>query len=75
MKNLYKMTIITILASFLMTGCAVKDTDSILEKTLKHSANSPLYVLVGTGALVEYTLQRTIVGAANLAGSDIKIKK
>lgn len=47
-----KKTIPIISLIFLITGCAVKQEDSLATKTMKHTANSPLYLgAIGTKAV------------------------
>lgn len=44
------ITILSITA--LLSGCSIKNEDSTAEKALKHTVNSPLYILVAGGVLV-----------------------
>lgn len=41
-----------ILIVFLLSGCAIKRTDSPTTKILKHTANAPLYLLAGSVILL-----------------------
>lgn len=36
---------------FLFSGCAIKDDDTMSEKILKHSVNTPAYIVIGAGAI------------------------
>ena len=47
-----KIITITTLVIVLFSGCSVKNEDSTAEKVVKHTINSPLYVLVVGGVLV-----------------------
>ncbi|QOG13042.1 hypothetical protein [Arcobacter sp. FWKO B] len=49
----FKQIISSITIVVILSGCSVKQTDSITTKTIKHTVNSPAYVLVGTGYLAE----------------------
>lgn len=51
MKTLMKTLIVLASCAMLFTGCAIKKTDSMETKIMKHTANSPLYAigLVGEG--------------------------
>ena len=55
----------------LLTGCSVKNEDSTAEKVVKHTINSPLYVLVAGGVLVGGVVN----GVANVTGANDKTVK
>ena len=38
--------------SFLLSGCAIKESDSTSQRVLKHTVNSPMYVVLGTAAFI-----------------------
>jgi len=60
---------ITILAiTALLSGCSIKNEDSTAEKALKHTVNSPLYVLVAGGVLVGGVVN----GVGYIVGADKK---
>lgn len=59
------ITIITLLI-VLFSGCSVKNEDSTAEKVVKHTINSPLYVLVVGGVLVGGVVN----GVANVTGAN-----
>ena len=63
------ITILTIIA--LLSGCSIKNDDSTAEKALKHTVNSPLYVLVAGGVLVGGVVN----GVANVTGANDKAAK
>lgn len=56
-----------ILILFLISGCAIKDDDNTLVKSLKYTVNTPMYVLVGTGALLEMAMIGAIAAPIYLA--------
>ncbi|QOG13026.1 hypothetical protein [Arcobacter sp. FWKO B] len=58
-KHLSKIAIIVTLGLGL-TGCAVKQEDSTATKTMKHTVNSPAYVLVGTGYVATEVLKTAV---------------
>ena len=64
------ITILSIIA--LLTGCSVKNEDSTAEKVAKHTVNSPLYIILGTGMLVETAVRGTLVGGAKAMGAKHK---
>ncbi len=64
---------ITILAiTALLTACSVKNEDSSAEKVAKHTVNSPLYIILGTGMLVETAVRGTLIGGAKAMGAKDK---
>ena len=64
------ITILSITA--LLTGCSVKSEDSTAEKVAKHTVNSPLCIILGTGMLVETAVRGTLVGGAKAMGAKDK---
>lgn len=71
-----KKNIITLMVAVaLLSGCAVKDTDTTAEKTLKHTANAPFYVIAGVGAAATLAVQGVLIGGAKLAGAKTKKEK
>lgn len=58
-----KIKLISVSIGFFLSlaGCSVKETDAPAMKVAKHTANSPMYVLVGTGMLIETALIGAIV--------------
>ncbi len=50
-----KLIVLTLMAAVLLQGCTIKNSDSTFKRTLKHTANSPMYVVVGLGALAVAT--------------------
>lgn len=48
---------ISLVLSILITfsGCSIKSDDSIGMKALKHTINSPMYLVLGIGAAASYT--------------------
>lgn len=67
MKNLIKTIMVVVIAGVLMSGCAIKDTDSTFNKTLKHTANAPLYASI---VIVHGTLL-TVAGTAKVVKSTV----
>lgn len=60
---------ITILSiTVLLSGCSIKNEDSTAEKALKHTVNSPLYVLVAGGVLIGGAVN----GIGYIVGADKK---
>jgi len=68
-----KNTITLLLVLTLFSACAVKQDDSLTTKTLKHTANAPLYVIAGVGMTATLAVQGTLIGTAKLLG--VKSKK
>ena len=66
-----KIITITTLVIVLFSGCSVKNEDSTAEKVVKHTINSPLYVLVVGGVLVGGVVN----GVANATGANDKAVK
>ena len=66
-----KIITITTLVIVLFSGCSVKNEDSTAEKVVKHTINSPLYVLVVGGVLVGGVVN----GVANVTGANDKAVK
>ena len=66
-----KIITITTLLIVLFSGCSVKNEDSTAEKVVKHTINSPLYVLVVGGVLVGGVVN----GVANVTGANDKAVK
>ena len=66
-----KIITITTLLIVLFSGCSVKNEDSTAEKVVKHTINSPLYVLVVGGVLVGGVVN----GVANATGANDKAVK
>ena len=56
----------------LLSGCSVKNEDSTAEKVAKHTVNSPLYIILGTGMLVETAVRGTLIGGAKAMGAKDK---
>jgi hypothetical protein len=52
MTTLLKTLTTLVLSTFLLTGCAIKQEDSLPMKTVKHTVNTPLYL----GKAVETTI-------------------
>ena len=52
--------------------CSVKNEDSTAEKVAKHTVNSPLYIILGTGMLVETAVRGTLIGGAKAMGAKDK---
>ncbi len=69
MKKVINAAITVAMATMLMTGCAVKNEDSLGTKVAKHTMNSPLYVVAGTGLIIESTIRGTLVGGAKMMGA------
>lgn len=61
-----KKSITSLAITALLTGCSVKNEDSTAEKVVKHTINSPLYVLVAGGV---------VNGVANVTGANDKAVK
>lgn len=36
---------------FFLTGCTIKDDDAMSEKIAKHTINTPVYIVIGAGAI------------------------
>ena len=66
-----KIITITTLVIVLFSGCSVKNEDSTAEKVVKHTINSPLYVLIAGGVLVGGVVN----GVANVTGANDKAVK
>ncbi len=60
------VSIITIVVLF--NACAIKQEDSTSTKVLKHTANVPVYAIIGVGMATTLALQGTIIGTAMLLG-------
>ncbi len=67
-----KKSIAILLITALLSGCSVKNEDSTAEKVAKHTVNSPLYIILGTGMLVETAVRGTLVGGAKAMGAKDK---
>ena len=59
-----KLIVLTLMVAVLLQGCTIKNSDSTFKKTLKHTANSPMYVVVGVGALA---VAATVIAATATA--------
>lgn len=70
-KSVLKTAITVAMTTILMTGCSIKNDDSLGEKVAKHTINSPLYVLAVGGVLVGATVN----GVANVTGANDKASK
>lgn len=57
------LAITLIVAAVLLNGCAVKQSDSLAVKALKHTVNLPAY----GGAAVELAIQGTLIGVGYAA--------
>lgn len=68
MKKVLQVAITVAMSTILMTGCAVKNDDSLGEKVAKHTINSPLYVLVAGGVLIGGAVN----GVGYVVGADKK---
>lgn len=68
MKNLKTIAVFVCIA-ILTTGCAVKQEDSTPTKVLKHTANTPAYVIAGVGMAATLAVQGTLIGAGKLLGA------
>ena len=49
MSKRSSMSFFLLTCSLVITGCSIKDDDTTSERFLKHTANSPLYVVMGAG--------------------------
>ena len=67
-----KKSIAILSITALLTGCSVKNEDSTAEKVAKHTVNSPLYIILGTGMLVETAVRGTLIGGAKAMGAKDK---
>ena len=67
-----KKSIAILSITALLTGCSVKNEDSTAEKVAKHTVNSPLCIILGTGMLVETAVRGTLVGGAKAMGAKDK---
>ena len=67
-----KKSIAILSITALLTGCSVKNEDSTAEKVAKHTVNSPLYIILGTGMIVETAVRGTLVGGAKAMGAKDK---
>ena len=70
-----KKSISIITAITIFSGCAVKQEDSTATKALKHTANTPAYVIVGVGMAATLAVQGTLIGAGKLLGAGKKDQK
>ncbi|MFA7092074.1 MAG: hypothetical protein WC149_09515 [Arcobacteraceae bacterium] len=71
MTTLLKTLTTLVLSTFLLTGCAIKKEDSLPMKTVKHAANTPLYVgEVAENALFFVAVSPIIAGALVKKGFD-----
>lgn len=68
-----KTITIALISIFIFSACAVKQDDTLTTKTLKHTANAPVYVIAGVGMAATLALQGTLIGTAKLLG--VKSKK
>ena len=68
MKKL-KFIAVIICMTTLISGCAVKQEDSTPTKVLKHTANTPAYVIAGVGMAATLAVQGTLIGAGKLLGA------
>jgi len=78
--QLKKEYIILIMSILIVTGCAIKDQDSSVTKTLKHTINSPLYLVLGVGEVATKATELAILVPAIavakvVKGDSPKIKK
>ena len=73
--NILKKSISIILIVTLFSACAVKQEDSTTTKVLKHTANAPVYAIVGIGMAAELAVIGTLTGIAKLAGAKTKEEK
>ena len=67
-----KKSIAILSITALLSGCSVKNEDSTAEKVAKHTVNSPLYIILGTGMLVETAVRGTLIGGAKAMGAKDK---
>ena len=65
------ISIITIITFF--SACSVKQDDNLATKTLKHTANAPVYVIAGVGMAATLAVQGALIGTAKVLG--VKSKK
>lgn len=40
-----------------MSGCSIKESDTTQEKFLKHTANTPIYIVFGAAASADFLLK------------------
>ncbi|AXH16367.1 hypothetical protein CP985_03210 [Malaciobacter mytili LMG 24559] len=71
MKRYISILIISLLI-FVLNGCAVKKTDSIPTKVVKHTINTPAYVVIAIDVTTDLLLMGTIIGGAKLLGIEPK---
>lgn len=63
MKKLGLVTTATVvLASFVLSGCAVKEADKPMEKVAKHAVNAPMYAVLAAGTLITYGVGLSLYG-------------
>lgn len=62
MKTTIKMLIATLLIAISTTGCAVKKNDHVAMKTIKHTANTPIYAVLVVGAIGVKVTELALVG-------------
>jgi len=71
MTTLLKTLTTLVLSTFLLTGCAIKQEDSLPMKTVKHTVNAPIYAgEVAENALLLVLVSPIIAGALVKKGFD-----
>ncbi len=61
--------ILILILNFVFTGCAIKKEDNIAVKTLKHTANSPLYL----GYVAKKVTEGAIIGTLYLGAKGVSV--
>ncbi len=65
--KILKIILVAVSAAILTSGCAVKHNDSVAEKTLKHTLNSPLYLILGAGAVATKAVEVAVLSSSIVA--------
>ena len=61
LKQITKIVAISLIATIVFSGCAIKQDDHIAIKSVKHTVNSPLYVIFVSGWAGHKALELTTV--------------
>lgn len=60
MKKIVKQVAASMISAVLLSGCAIKQTDSDAMRVTKHVINSPVYVLAGIGFVAQSAMAFTV---------------
>jgi len=62
-KDKVRLALLTIfISSFILTGCSIKENDTTPQKVLKHTVNTPLYVVIAVGGIAHVSYRLVLIG-------------